>query len=68
MAAEGISLEQIVQKTPHRPEHLPPLQEQTVVLVTYPTRESALKRALAAIEADGVVVRPPHIIRIAETL
>ena len=27
MAAEGISLEQIVQKTPHRPDHLPPLEE-----------------------------------------
>jgi len=68
MAAEGISLEQIVQKTPHRPEHLPPLEEQTVILVTYPTRETALMRALRAIEADGVVVRRPHVIRIAETL
>ncbi|WP_226578652.1 homoserine dehydrogenase [Acuticoccus sediminis] len=68
MAAEGISLEQIVQKTPHRPEHLPPLDQQTVVLVTYPTDESALNRALAAIEAEGIVVRKPHVIRIAQTL
>ncbi|MGR3783661.1 MAG: homoserine dehydrogenase [Albimonas sp.] len=68
MAAEKISLEQIVQKTPHRPEHLPPLDEQTVVLVTYPTDEAALHRALAAIEAEGIVVRTPHVIRIAQTL
>jgi homoserine dehydrogenase len=68
MAAEGISLEQIVQKTPHRPDHMPPLDEQTVVLVTYPTSETALKRALHAIEADGVIVRAPHVIRIAQTL
>jgi homoserine dehydrogenase len=68
MAAEGISLEQIVQKTPHRPDHMPPLDEQTVVLVTYPTSEAALRRALAAIENDGVVVRAPHVIRIAETI
>jgi homoserine dehydrogenase len=68
MAAEGISLEQIVQKTPHRPEHLPPLDEQTVVLVTYPTTEAALGRALQAMAADGVIVRDPHVIRIAETL
>lgn len=68
MAAERISLEQIVQKTPHRPEHLPPLDEQTVILVTYPTDEAALMRALAAIEARGIVVRPPHVIRIAQTL
>lgn len=68
MAAEGISLEQIVQKTPHRPEHMPPLDEQTVVLVTYPTTEAALKRALRAIAQDGVIVRAPHVIRIAETL
>ncbi|MEO1103465.1 MAG: hypothetical protein AAFW98_07005, partial [Pseudomonadota bacterium] len=68
MAAEGISLEQIVQKTPHRPEHLPPLNEQTVVLVTYPTSEAALSRALTAIEAEGIVVRAPHVIRIAHSL
>ncbi|WP_205648809.1 homoserine dehydrogenase [Acuticoccus kandeliae] len=68
MAAEGISLEQIVQKTPHRPEHLPPLEQQTVVLVTYPTTEAALGRALAAIEKDGVIVRKPHVIPIAQTL
>lgn len=68
MAAEGISLEQIVQKTPHRPDHLPPLDEQTVVLVTYPTTEAAVNRALQAIERDGVIVRRPHLIRIAERL
>lgn len=68
MAAEGISLEQIVQKTPHRPDHLPPLSEQTVILVTYPTSEAALNRALAKIEADGTIVRAPHVIRIAEVL
>ncbi|MEM0907856.1 MAG: homoserine dehydrogenase [Pseudomonadota bacterium] len=68
MAAEGISLEQIVQKTPHRPDHMPPLNEQTVVLVTYPTSEAALGRALKAIEEDGIIVRAPHVIRIAQTL
>ncbi len=68
MAAEGISLEQIVQKTPHRPDHLPPLEEQTVILVTYPTSSAALARALADIEADGTIVRAPHVIPIAQTL
>ena len=68
MAAQGISLEQIVQKTPHRPEHLPPLSEQTVILVTYPTTERALSAALEAIADDGVIVRRPHVIPIAETL
>lgn len=66
MAGEGISLEQIVQKTPHRPEHLPPLKEQTVILVTYPTSEAALNRALKAIADDGIIVRDPHVIRIAQ--
>ncbi|GAB5378375.1 MAG: homoserine dehydrogenase [Acuticoccus sp.] len=68
MAAEGISLEQIVQKTPHRPDHLPPLEDQTVVLVTYPTSGAALERALKDIEADGTIVRAPHVIPIAQTL
>ncbi|MEM8550814.1 MAG: homoserine dehydrogenase [Pseudomonadota bacterium] len=68
MAGEGISLEQIVQKTPHRPEHMPAREEQTVVLVTYPTEEAALLRALEQITADGIVVREPHIIPIAQTL
>lgn len=68
MAAENISLEQIVQKTPHRPDHLPPLEEQTVVLVTYPTSYAALKRALDNIESDGTIVRRPHVIPIAQTL
>nr|WP_255720221.1 homoserine dehydrogenase [Acuticoccus kalidii] len=68
MAAEGISLEQIVQKTPHRPEHLPPLDEQTVILVTYPTTGAALSRALDAIAKDGIIVRGPHVIPIAQTL
>ncbi|MEM6849824.1 MAG: homoserine dehydrogenase, partial [Pseudomonadota bacterium] len=68
MASEGISLEQIVQKTPHRPEHMPERAEQTVILVTYPTTEAALKRALSRIQADEVVVREPHVIRIAASL
>ncbi|MEM7692935.1 MAG: homoserine dehydrogenase [Pseudomonadota bacterium] len=68
MAAEGISLEQIVQKTPHRPDHAAPLAEQTVVLVTYPASEAALNRALDAILADGTIVRPPHVIRIARVV
>ena len=29
---------------------------------------TALMRALAAIEAEGIVVRKPHVIRIAQTL
>ena len=68
MADEGISLEQIVQKTPHRPDHMPPLDEQTVILVTYPTSEAALGRALKTIAEDGIIVREPHLIRIAQTL
>jgi homoserine dehydrogenase len=69
MAAEGISLESIVQKRssplppgsgrPNRPEEPTP-----VVIITHETTEAAIRQALDAIEADGHVDRKPQMIRI----
>ncbi len=69
MAAEGISLESIVQKQgsplppgsgrPSRPEEPTP-----VVIITHETTEAAIRHALDAIEADGHVDRKPQMIRI----
>jgi homoserine dehydrogenase len=35
-----------------------------VVLITYATNEDAVRRALAAIEREGVVAERPQLIRI----
>jgi len=69
MAAEGISLESIVQKhssalppgsgRPNVPEEPTP-----VVIITHETTEAAIRQALDAIEADGHVDRKPQMIRI----
>ncbi len=69
MAAEGISLESIVQKhssalppgsgRPNRPDEPTP-----VVIITHETTEAAIRQALDAIEADGHVDRKPQMIRI----
>ncbi|MFG1428188.1 homoserine dehydrogenase [Roseixanthobacter glucoisosaccharinicivorans] len=61
MADEGISLESIVQ---HRPTRLGAGEQATVILITYATTEEAVRRAVAAIEAEGVIANPPQVIRI----
>ncbi|HQS08656.1 MAG: homoserine dehydrogenase [Rhizobiales bacterium 24-66-13] len=61
MADEGISLESIVQ---HRPTRKGDGEQATVILITYATTEEAVRRAVAAIEAEGVIANPPQVIRI----
>ncbi|GFO82736.1 MAG: hypothetical protein A49_23630 [Methyloceanibacter sp.] len=71
MAAQGISLESIVQR---RPESEMPGQgrslrkkgepQASVVMVTHETTEAAVRKALAAIERDGHVDAKPQMIRI----
>jgi homoserine dehydrogenase len=69
MAAEGISLESIVQK---HGAALPPgsgrpgkAGEPTpVVIITHQTTEASIRQALEAIEADGHVGEKPQMIRI----
>jgi homoserine dehydrogenase len=69
MADETISLESIMQRGRDRRPHggddprrvdRPAL----VVLITYATTEDAVRRALAAIERDGVLTERPQLIRI----
>lgn len=67
MAAEGISLESIVQR---RPETESPGQGRSqephagVVMVTHETTEAAVRTALHAIERDGHINAKPQMIRI----
>ncbi|MEW6121050.1 MAG: homoserine dehydrogenase [Pseudomonadota bacterium] len=61
MADEGISLESIVQRRPERSRNDQPA---TVILITYATTEAAVRRAVAAIDADGVLASQPQVIRI----
>ena len=69
MAEEKISLESIMQRGRDRRPHggEDPLRVDKpalVVLITYATTEDAVRRALAAIEADGVLAEKPQLIRI----
>jgi homoserine dehydrogenase len=69
MAEQTISLESIVQRRrdrrPHGGEDPRSVDKPApVVLVTYATSEDAVRRALAAIEQDGVLVEKPQVIRI----
>ncbi len=69
MAAEGISLESIVQKRsmalpPGSGRARPPGEPTPVVIITYETTEAAIRKALDAIEADGHVNEMPQMIRI----
>ena len=69
MADENISLESIVQRARDRKPHggEDPRSVDTtasVALITYATSEDAVRRALAAIESDGVIAEQPHMIRI----
>lgn len=61
MANEGISLESIVQR---RKPGSGPDDPATVLLITYATTEEAVRRAVAAIDAEGVLALRPQVIRI----
>ncbi len=69
MAAEGISLESIVQKhgstlPPGSGRASVPGEPTPVVIITHETTEAAIRLALEAIEADGHVGERPQMIRI----
>ena len=68
MADEKISLESIMQhgrdRRPHGGDDPRVDKPALVVLITYATTEDAVRRALAAIEQDGVWVEKPQVIRI----
>ena len=69
MAEENISLESIMQRGRDRRPHGGEDPERVdkpalVVLITYATFEDAVRRALAAIERDGVLAEQPQVIRI----
>jgi homoserine dehydrogenase len=69
LAENNISLESIVQK--HSGAHqqggervICPPGQVPVILITYATTEDAVRAALAAVEADGVIAETPQLIRI----
>lgn len=61
MAENAISLESIVQ---HAKEPVVPGQQQTIILVTHATMESAVRKAVTAIKAEGYLIGEPQVIRI----
>ena len=72
LADEGISIESIVQRRPGSAPHGgdDPASAATpvpVILITYATTEDAVRRALSAVEAAGVVAGKPQLIRIEKT-
>jgi homoserine dehydrogenase len=69
MADETISLESIMQhgrdRRPHGGDDPRRVDKPAlVVLITYATTEDAVRRALAAVERDGVLAENPQLIRI----
>jgi homoserine dehydrogenase len=64
MAEQSISLRSIVQRGREPDFDRPSPEPVAVVLITYATNESALRRALDAIEADGHIDGAPQVIRI----
>jgi homoserine dehydrogenase len=68
MADAKISLESIVQRRraarSTAPEHPVPEAPQPVILITYETTETAIRKALDAIKADGHIASTPQMIRI----
>src|SRR5262245_1411782 len=67
MADENISLESIMQRGrgPHGGDDPKTANKPApVALITYATSEDAMRRALAAIEKDGVLAEKPQVIRI----
>jgi homoserine dehydrogenase len=72
LADEQISLESIVQRRPGPAPHGGDDPARTaapvpVILITYATTEDAVRRALAAVQAAGVVAGTPQLIRIEKT-
>jgi homoserine dehydrogenase len=66
LAEQSISLESIVQRHrgPRGGDDPRSAQPVPVILITYATTEDAVRRALAAVEADGVIAAAPQLIRI----
>jgi homoserine dehydrogenase len=69
LAEQGISMESIVQRhRGGRPQGGDRPGGETVpvpvILITYATTEDAVRKALAAVEADGVIAETPQLIRI----
>ncbi len=68
MAEQNISLESIMQHRrgrPHGGDRADSAEDPApVVLITYATNEDAVRRAIAAIDLDGVIAQPPQVIRI----
>jgi homoserine dehydrogenase len=68
LAEQNISMESIVQRHRGRPQGGDRPGGETapvpVILITYATTEDAVRRALAAVEADGVIAEIPQLIRI----
>jgi homoserine dehydrogenase len=68
MAEQNISLESIMQHRrgrPHGGERADSAEDPApVVLITYATTEDAVRRAIDAIDLDGVIASPPQVIRI----
>jgi homoserine dehydrogenase len=67
LAEQNISLESIVQR--HRGTHGGEDPNKSsgpvpVILITYATTEAAVRKALAAVQADGAIAEPPQLIRI----
>jgi homoserine dehydrogenase len=59
LAEQRISIESIVQRAPQSEQATAPF-----ILITHDTLESAMREALANIEADGHVAKTPRMIRI----
>ncbi len=64
MAAQGVSLESIMQRRPARGAAAAADQPMPVVMITHETTEAAIRSALDQIEHDGHVVARPQMIRI----
>ncbi len=67
MAEANISIESIIQKRPpgaDRDKHGRSGEPVPLVLITYAATESAVRGALEAIGADGLLSEPPQVIRI----
>jgi homoserine dehydrogenase len=72
LADENISIESIMQRrgdaAPHGGDDPATAAAPVpVILITYATTEDAVRRALAAVEAAGVVADRPQLIRIEKT-
>ena len=61
MAENAISLESIVQ---HSKQPATPDRPQTIILVTHATMESAVRKAVGAIQGEGYLIGEPQVIRI----